>query len=166
MMNTQGSGHRHKVFTVAGLRVLWCHIAHRNAKVLGPRWGAVAQCAKCGRQWRTPWAVAVQATPRGHLMPVYDHQKVYGDGGEEIHPIWVTGIGVAAFVVAGVVVGVLMAGGLVGGLLAWLMRKEWREGWNDLYTRKMLRKEWRRRVRNVLMLGLGGAGGRKHETEN
>lgn len=158
--------HRH--FTAAGIRILWCRLAHQNARVLGPKWGAVAQCARCGRQWRTPWAVAVQATPRGHLLPLFDHQhKPAGKGGGVDEDgggggggvLWETGVGVAAFVVAGVVVGVLMAGGVVGGLLAWLMRREWREGWNDLYTRKMLRKEWRRRVRNVLMLGLGGNGG-------
>lgn len=152
----------HRWYTVAGIRMRWCQLAHQNARVLGPRWGAVAQCARCGRQWRTPWAVAVQATPRGHLLPILDHQQK-PDGGV----LWETGVGVAAFIVAGVVVGVLVAGGLVGGLVAWLMRKEWREGWNDLYTRKMLRKEWRRRVRNTLMLGWGGKrGGGKHETEN
>lgn len=140
---------------------MWCKLAHSNSPVLGARWGAVAQCARCGRQWRTPWAVAVQATPRGHLMPVWDHQKVFGDGGKEVHPEWGTGLGVAAFVVAGVVVGVLMAGGLVGGLLGWLMGMGWAEEGQAGMTKrawKNLGQEWRRRVRNTLMLGAGYKG--------
>lgn len=156
---------------------MWCELAHRNAPVLGAKWGAVAQCARCGRQWRTPWAVAVQATPRGHLMPVWDHQ--YDGEKEGAHIRWSGATGVGAFVIAGVVVGVLMAGGLMGGLLGWLMGMGWGDGTyvHRGYKRKSLGGEWRRRVRNVLMLGLGGGGRgrggggngngeRKHETQN
>jgi len=100
-------------------------------------------------------------------MPVFDFQRRKVSGA----PIWETGMGVGAFVVAGVVVGVLMAGGLVGGLMGWLMGRGW--AWNGVPNEhrewvtktvsKSLGAEWRRRVRNVLMLGMGGGVGRERD---